>query len=293
MALRFVRSCRFGLHAAGRGVIEFYSSSNLTFASSIAYYALLSLFPFILLLLTLVGRLTVGWNNQTLVEIVMRALPSHFDFVINQIEELAKAPPALGLIGTIIIFWAAMGFFGAITSAVDHAWGVEQPRGFFKHKLVAALMLLIAGLLMVAALSLVSFAEVAESPWFARVQNDYPTMTRVQSFVTRNAATPLFVLIVGLIYYFVPNAKVRLRDVWWGAIIAGGLWRLAFAGFSWYVRDFSRFSVHGSVAAVVVFLVWVYVSAVILLYGVEVTAAYARLRKHLPQEAPAAAAREK
>ena len=69
---------------------------------------------------------------------------------------------------------------------------------------------------------------------------------------------------------------MRLRDVWFGAILAGLLWRLAFAGFSWYVRDLSRFSVHGSVATVVAFLVWVYLSAVILLYGVEVTAAYAR-----------------
>jgi membrane protein len=80
--------------------------------------------------------------------------------------------------------------------------------------------------------------------------------------------------------------------VWLGAILAGVLWRLAFAGFAWYVRDLSRFNVHGSVAAVVVFLVWVYLSAVILLYGVEVTAAYARLRKRLPQEMPAAPVRD-
>ena len=99
----------------------------------------------------------------------------------------------------------------------------------------------------------------------------------------------MFILVVGLIYYFAPNAQVRLRDVWFGAILAGLLWRLAFAGFAWYVRDLSRFSVDGSIAAVVAFLVWVYLSAVILLYGVEVTAAYARLRKHLPKSAPAAA----
>ena len=55
--------------------------------------------------------------------------------------------------------------------------------------------------------------------------------------------------------------------------------RGALAGFSWYVRDLSRFSVHGSIAAVVVFLLWVYISAVILLYGAEVTAAYAKLRR--------------
>ena len=97
----------------------------------------------------------------------------------------------------------------------------------------------------------------------------------------------MFILVVGLIYYFVPNTQVRLRDVWFGAILAGAaVARSRFAGFAWYVRDLSRFSVHGSVAAVVVFLVWVYLSAVILLYGVEVTAAYARLRKQARSGTP-------
>jgi membrane protein len=77
---------------------------------------------------------------------------------------------------------------------------------------------------------------------------------------------------------------VPIRDVWPGAIVTGLLWRLALKGFGWYVRDLSRFSVHGSIAAVVVFLMWVYLSAVILIYGVEFTVAYARLRRGLSEE---------
>src|SRR5207244_11659311 len=98
-------------------------------------------------------------------------------------------------------------------------------------------------------------------------------LVAVRGFRFRNGPTPMFVAIVGLIYYFAANAKVRLRDVWYGAILAGVLWRVAFAGFSAYVRSASQFSVHGSITAVVVFLVWVYLSAVILLYGAEVSAA--------------------
>ena len=88
-------------------------------------------------------------------------------------------------------------------------------------------------------------------------------------------------LAIGLIYYFAPNTKVRLRDVWFGAILAALLWRCALALFSWYLQRFAEFGVHGSVGTVVAFLLWVFVSAVILLYGVEVTAAYARARKAL------------
>lgn len=291
-ALRLVDDCRLGVRAAGRGVIEFYNSENLTFASSIAYYSLLSLFPFLLLLLTLFGRFAVGMNNETLVQLVIRTLPSHFDFVIDQLAELSKAPPGLGVIGTIVMIWASMGVFGATTSAVNHAWGVEKPHSFVKHKVIALGMLAVAGLLMVAALSLVSLAEIAEARWFSTLIGRFPGLAAFRGFAIQNAPTPLFVLIVGLIYYYVPNAKVRLRDIWFGALLAGLLWRLAFSAFSWYVRDLSRFSVHGSIAAVVVFLAWVYLSAVILLYGAEVSAAHARLHKNLPSSAPAAAVRE-
>ena len=69
----------------------------------------------------------------------------------------------------------------------------------------------------------------------------------------------------------------------------GLLWKGALEAFSWYMRDMTRFArVNGSIAAVVVFLVWVYTQAVILLYGVEFTAAYARLRRGRPEDVPAA-----
>ncbi len=163
------------------------------------------------------------------------------------------------MVGTIFTLWASMGVFGAVTSAVNHAWGVEKPHGFFKHKLIAFIMLCASGFLLVVALLLVSTVEVIETRWFATVLEQYQWFDKFSSVVYRSAPTILFILVLGLIYYWVPNAQVRLRDVWFGAILAGLLWRLAFAGFSWYVR-MARFSVHGSVATVVVFLTWVYIS---------------------------------
>lgn len=283
---------RLAWRAAGRGFVEFYNSDNLTFASSIAYYTLLSIFPFLLLILTLVSRLALGADSQAVAELIHRSLPSSFQFLDEQIKTLAMTPLKLSVLGTLITLWASMGVFGAVTSAVNHAWGVEKNYGFFKHKLVAFLMLMASGALLILALFLVTAVEVVESSWFAGVLYRYPALQDFQTLAVRNAATPMFILVVGFIYYFVPNAQVRLRDVWFGAILAGVLWRLAFSGFAWYVRDLSRLSVHGGLSATVAFLLWVYVQAAILLYGVEVTAAYARLRKHLPQAAPAAPVRE-
>ncbi len=269
---------RLGWRAAGRGVIEFYNSNNLTFASSIAYYTLLSLFPFVLLILSIVSKLAVKKNPTTLVEIIVRALPHHFDFVVDRIHDLSNTPLRLSVLGTVVTVWASMGVFGAITSAINHAWNVPKNYSFFKHKLIAFVMLFTAGLLMLAAVLFSGAVEVFQSSWFAGVIDHWPWLGSLTGLVWRNVSVPVFIVVVGLIYYFVPNVRVRLRDVWFGAILAGVLWRLAFAGFSWYVRDLSRFSVDGSIAAVVAFLVWVYLSAIILLYGAEVTAAYAKLR---------------
>ncbi|MCC7044258.1 MAG: YihY/virulence factor BrkB family protein [Acidobacteria bacterium] len=274
------KGCLLSVRALRLGLIEFYRSSNLTFASSIAYYALLSIFPFILLVLSVLARIAVneGTDGPTLLDLLSNALPSRFDFLAQQFGELARAPLNLSVAGTIITLWASMGVFGAITSAINHAWGVETNYSFLKHKLVAFIMLLAAGALAIIAMTVASAAHVVESTWFADVLARYPNLAWLSGVIVSNAVTPAFILVVGLIYYFVPNTDVRLRDVWFGAIVAGLLWRLAFSGFAFYVRDLSRFTVHGSVAAVVVFLVWIYLSAVILLYGVEVTAAWARLR---------------
>ena len=279
--------------AAWRAMLGFYNSDDLTFASSIGYYALLSLFPIFLLAFAILGSVTADDADRAAVlAFVLRYFPRQFDFVTAQLDAMRRTHLTLGVTGTLVLTWAALGVFGAITSAVNHAWGVERQPSYLKHKLVSFIMLAAAGVILVFALLLVSAIGFAESSRFASAVGRLPGQTlllALKSFMVKYTATALLIFVVGLIFYFVPNAKVRFKDVWVGAIITGLLWRGALFGFQWYVRDITRFSViHGSIAAVVVFLLWVYVSAVIMLYGVEFTAAYARLRRHRSEAVPAA-----
>jgi membrane protein len=279
---------RLSGQSAVRGLEGFYHSDNLTYAASIAYYALLSLFPFFLLAIALLGKATAD-DRQSVFDFILRYFPAQFDFVTQQLREFESQRVTFGVLGTIGLVWGALGVFGAVSTAVNYAWGVEKTRSFWRHKLFSFLMLLVAGLILAVALLLVSAAHIVGASWFAGVLARFPGLDILRSFAVRNATTLLFIVVVGFVYYFVPNAKVRFRDVWIGAIVTGLVWKGALEGFSWYVRDMSRFTrVNGSIAAVVVFLVWVYVQAVILLYGVEFTAAYARLRRGRPEEVPAA-----
>jgi membrane protein len=276
-----------------RGVVGIYNSNDLTFASSIAYYALLSLFPFFLLAFSILGSVTVNPSDRAeILNFVLRYFPRHFEFVTSQLDALQLERLRLGVAGSVVMVWAAMGVFSAITSAVNHAWGVEKQPSYFKHKLIALLMLMAASVLLLSGLLLVSAINVIEARWFAVVLVRVPALSVLGTIAVKIGSTVMFILVVGLIFYFVPNAEVRFRDVWVGAVVTGLLWRGTLFGFSLYLRlSMDRLTnIHGSIAAVVVFLVWVYTCAVLFLYGVEVTAANARLRRHRPEEIPAAPA---
>lgn len=266
--------------AAWRGVGEFYNSEGLTHAASISYYALLSLFPFLLLILSILGSVTSDpGDRDTVVRFIFRYFPRQFDFMTGQLDAFRGQTVQLGVGGFLALLWASLGVFGAISSAVNHAWHVELRRSFLMHRLVSFLMMLSAGAIFVIALALASVSRIAPTNWLWGVLERNRWFVWLTQVTADYGATVLLIGCVALLFYFIPNTKVRFRYVWPGAIITGLLWRGALSGFSWYARDMARWNVvHGSIAAVVIFLLWIYVCAVILLYGVELTAAYARLQ---------------
>ena len=227
-------------------------------------------------------------RHAAVVGFLMRAFPTHIDFLSAQLDALQKTRLRLGVGGAVALVWAALGFFSAISSAVNYAWRVEKPRSYLRHKLFSFFMLLAAGLMLMLALVVNSAFQMGQATWVADLVAHVPALGVLGTFFFHYTALFFFIIVVGLIFYFVPNAPVRFRDVWPGAILTGVLWQIALEGFSFYLRDMSRFSlIHGSVAAVVVFLVWVYTSSVLLLYGVEFTATYARLRRGRSEMSPA------
>lgn len=289
--LRLRAELRLSGLAAWRALVRLVNGNDFTHAAAIAYYALLSLFPFLLLVISILGSVTSDEQDRVAVlTFVFQYFPTQFDFVNAQLTALQQASLQFGAASGFALIWASLGVFGAITSAVNEAWGVEKQRSFLKHRLVSFLTLVAGSGVMLLAVLFVSFVKVAEASWFGVMLQRFMWLQTLQSLIFASSATLLLILALSLVYYFLPNAKIRFKDVWVGAILTGVLWRIAFEGFSWYIGSGSRLTlIHGSIAAVVVFLLWIYVSSVILMYGVEFTAAHARLRRRRSDEAPAAA----
>lgn len=276
--------------AAWEGLRRFFGGDDLVRASSIAFFGLLSLFPFLLLALAIVGSISaIDAGRDAVIAVIQGYLPLKFGFIDEQLEALRTARWSLGVSGTVVTAWAALGVFRALTAAINDAWGVREQHGFLRHTLVSFAMLGAAGLLLVAGLGLAGARNLARADWVPAFLAARPALAGVRpaldwltGVASWWAATGLFVLVVAMVFFFVPATRVRLRDVWAGALLTGLLWHGALAAFSWYLADLGRLSVHGSLAAVVAFLVWTYVQAAILLYGAQFTAAYARLRVATP-----------
>jgi membrane protein len=270
--------------AAWRAVVRMANSDDFTFAASIGYYALLSLFPVLLVIISILGSVTASDANRlSVLSFVLRYFPQQFDFISAQLDAFRQTPIRLGIGGGAALVWASLGVFNAINAAVNHAWGVEQLRNFWTHRLFSFLMLVAAALLLLTALLLATTVQVVEARWFANFHWNNSVLTMLRGLTVRYAALLLPSVVFGLIYYFVPNVSdILVKDVWLGALITGLLWDVGLKGFSWFVRDTRVWTpIHGSIATVVVFMIWIYISAVILLWGVEFTAAYARMRRDI------------
>lgn len=265
-----------------QALLRLLRSEDLTYASSIAYYALVSLFPLLLFAVSLLGRFTDSDTERAAVtELVLQFFPQQVDLVANQLTNLSNAGAGFGLAGTAFITWVSLGVFRVISMAVNHAWDLENRRGSFVTRWWLV-MLLAAGTLLLLALAWVSLVGMVQSSCFARLLEIVPALDVTEAFSSRYPATVVLIVAVAFVHHFVPAEKVRFRDVWMGAAATGALWHVAAVAFSWCLADFADLSVHGSIATVVTFLFWVYISAVIFLHGVEFSATWVRLQRRVP-----------
>ena len=142
----------------------------MTHSASIAYYAMLSFFPFLLLVVSVLGAFTASEAaREATLEFVLQYFPAKLEFVSDQITALQRTQVPLGVVGGIALIWASLGFFSAISTAVNAAWRVERQRSYLTHKLVAFLMLAAACGLLALTLVVFSASQVVGASWFATV----------------------------------------------------------------------------------------------------------------------------
>ena len=251
-------------------------------AAGVAYYTLLSLFPLVLGLLAVLGIiLAPEETQQRFLDFVTVNLPGSRLFVEENVETLVQLREALGIGAILGIAWTAIVGFGAVARAVNRAWEISENPPFYFARPFHALMALFVGSLFLVSTSISSAIEflTGTTRELGIPLQELFQVSGAGHMALHLVPTSLNFLIFLMIYRFSPNCKTFWRYVWPGALVAALLLETAKILFLWYldnVYDYTQ--VYGSVASVIVLMIWIFVSSMILLLGAQISFEYSRLR---------------
>lgn len=261
-------------------------------AAGLTYYAVLAVFPAALALLSLLA--VVGEADSALQTVldVLRPLVSDgtLDDIEPTLEDLTRvsgAPITLG-IGVAGALWSASGYVGGFSRAMNRIREVEETRPIWKLRPLLLLITLVAVVLNAAALLII----VVSGPITESIGDELGVGQDVQD-IWELAKWPVLaivvVIVVALLYRVTPNVKVgTLRVLSLGAFVALLIWAAASTGFAFYVANFSSYNkTYGSIAGVIIALLWLWITNVALLFGAELDAARDARRAEVSADLPA------
>ncbi|MCL5103917.1 MAG: YihY/virulence factor BrkB family protein [Armatimonadetes bacterium] len=264
-----------GLYDFVREVVHDYSKDNGSLvAAAVSFYVFLSLIPLILLAVA-IGSYLLGSPKHAedlMLSVVRKNAPSFtgqggFD-IRRVVEQVVRGRGAATGLGLLTLLWTGTSVIANFENAINLAWNVERKRGFVKQRLLAFFVLLMMGVLLG-----VSFGITAAVNAIKGLHLPILEQTPRWAWALVGYAIPISLTIVTFTFFYkvVPFTTVRWKEALMGGIVAGVLWELAKYGFSYYAIHFAHYSaIYGSLAGVILLLVWIYYSAIVTIMGAEV-----------------------
>jgi YihY family inner membrane protein len=206
-------------------------------------------------------------------------LPVARDLISTNIDLAVRSRGVIGIIGLLILLWSATGIFSSLTTAMNRAWGFPNDRFIVWQKLLEIGLALAVGAALILSLLVTTILQ-----YVSIATGIAPLADELQTSITARVVLGLTPLIFDFLAFLVlfrvlPSRKVHMRDLWLPALIGALLFEILKNVFSWYIATFTNYQlVFGSLAALVVFLFWIYLSALIILFCTQLAAMYARLR---------------
>ncbi|MFS0794176.1 YihY/virulence factor BrkB family protein [Microbacterium sp. 1P10AE] len=263
---------------------EFRSDGCIDMAAALTYFSVLSVFPALIALFSLLGVFGQGTAAaDAILGIIEQAAPGETaDTIRGPIEQIASSPAAgFALItGIVLAVWSASGYVSAFSRAMNRIYEIDEGRPFWKLKPVQLLVTVIGiVLLFIAATILVVSGPVATAVGDALGVGDIAQT--LWSILKWPVLAVIVVLMVAILYYATPNAKQpKFRWISIGALTAIIVLALATFVFGLYVGNFSNYDrTYGSLAGIVIFLLWLWIANLALLFGAEFDAEMERARQ--------------
>jgi membrane protein len=269
--------------AVAKGTLKEFQRDELADrAAALTYYSVLSLFPALLVLVSLLGVAGRSATDKVLDNIRKLTPGSARDVVtdaVRQLEGRGGLGSVLAVVGVLLAVWSASGYVAAFIRASNAVYDIPEGRPVWKVLPVRLAVTVALMLMAVAGLLIVVFSGVlARQAGTALGVGD--TGLTVWSIAKWPVLVLLVVMMTALLYWAAPNAKGR--GFCWttpGTLVALLLWMAASTGFALYVANFGSYNkTYGTLAGVIIFLVWLWITNLALLLGLEFDAELARQR---------------
>lgn len=247
----------------------------MAFAGNLTYKALFAIFPFFTFLLSLLGLFNAEDLVNTMIENLRGVVPgSAKRFIEDQLlgitqSQAESAFTFAAIISIALALWGVSGAFRSVMEAMNVMYAVEEDRPFWKVYGISIFISLAVILLVITAFGIVIFGGSVGGglAGFIGLSGVFQT---VWSIVQWPIVACVMLFAFALIYYFAPAAKQRFRWISPGAVLAFVFWLLFSLLFSFYVGNFSSYNdTYGSLAGVIILMLYIYYSAVIMLIGAE------------------------
>ncbi|MEV7067794.1 YihY/virulence factor BrkB family protein [Streptomyces collinus] len=278
-----------------KGSIREFKDDELTDrAAALTYYGVLALFPALLVLVSMLG-LTGKSTTDKVTENVRELVPgSAGDIITRAVDQLqgnAGVGSLMAIVGLVLAVWSASGYVGAFIRSANAVYDMPEGRPVWK-----LLPMRVGVTVVLLVLAVISSLIVVFSGGLAKQAGDAlgigDTALTVWSIAKWPVLVLLVVLMIAILYWAAPNAKVKgFRWITPGSLLALLIWMIASAGFAVYVANFASYNkTYGTMAGVIVFLVWLWITNLAILLGLEFDAETVRQRAiaggHPPEEEP-------
>lgn len=238
-------------------------------ASQLAYYLVLSFFPFLIFLITLIGFSKL--NSIEVLDGLQRILPTAvFELTSTTIEEVVNSQNT-GLLGVSVILtiWSASSAFRAVTKGVNKAYNIEENRSFVKRAIIGMISVIALALTIISTLSMLVFGDLI-GKFLNTVLPFEHLINFIWNILRYVIIIAMMVIVFAAIYKVTPARKIKFKNTIPGAVISTLGWLIASLGFSFYVNNFSHYSrLYGSIWTVFVLMIWLFITSIVFMFGVE------------------------
>ncbi|MGL5648054.1 MAG: YihY/virulence factor BrkB family protein [Clostridium sp.] len=247
--------------------------------AQLAYYLMLAFFPFLIFLMTLIGFSHL--NSSDVLEWLQRLLPGDvFNLTKSTIVEVVDYQHT-GILGASIVLtlWSASTGFRGVIKSINRAYDIEENRSFIVRSIIGILGVIAMALVVVSTLLMSVFGDVI-GKYLDEILPFGHLVGFIWNVLRHGAIVVILIVVFAVIYKIGPAKKIKLREVFPGAIISTVGWLVASAGFSYYVNNFSNYSrIYGSLGTIFVLMTWLYITSMVFIFGVEVNSVLENERK--------------